>query len=399
MLGGVISQHSSWRWCFFLNLPVGGAAFVVLFFSLHLNPQKKRSARDYYREFDLLGYLLVLAAIVIFLLGFTFAETDGFGAAKAIACIAVGVALLPVFAAYEFFVERTRPHVKPIVPPRLFRTRTTALILAAISCHAIAFFAAAFYLPLYYQAITGSSATLSAVQMLPFSLGSSLTSAFSGFLVSYLGHYRPVIWVSYGTFFLGMGLMTMLDANTSQALQEVYPLIAGLGLGCLFQTPLIALTAAMPPAEMATSVASYALVRTASGTVGITIAGSIFNSGVQSRIRNIPAFAVMAGSAAHGDLRYLSRLQPPSLALEVVGAYGEAIRLIWIILTPIVGVGFLCTLGIKGYSLKRRITHEEAPASPSSTLSAPLDVEAGKEQEIAEGDHQEAQLASPQKAP
>jgi len=137
ILGGVISQHSTWRWCFFLNLPVGGAAFVVLFFTLKLNPQEKRSAKQYVKEFDKIGYVLVLAAIVIFLLGFTFAETDGFPAKKSIACIVVGVCLFPIFTAYEFWIEKRYPLVKPIVPPRLFRTRTTALLLVGVACHSL----------------------------------------------------------------------------------------------------------------------------------------------------------------------------------------------------------------------------------------------------------------------
>lgn len=152
--------------------------------------------------------------------------------------------------------------------------------------------------------------------------------------------------------------MTMLDAGTSVALQEFYPGIAGFGLGALFQTPLVALTAAMPPEKMATSVASFALVRTASGTVGIAVAGSIFNSGVMSRVRNIPGYSSMGASSLHGDLQHLVHLQPPSLAHDVVFAYGDALRLVWIILTPIVGIGFLASLGLKGYSLNRRITRK-----------------------------------------
>lgn len=231
-------------------------------------------------------------------------------------------------------------------------------------------FAAAFYLPLYYQAITGSSATLSAVQMLPFSLVSALMSAFSGYAVTRFGRYRIIIWSSFGLFTLGMGLMTMLDADTSVALQEIYPLLAGIGLGPLFQTPLVALTAAMPPAQMAVSVASYALVRSASGTVGITVAGAIFNAGVQSRLKIIPEYANMATSASQTDLKNLIHIQPPSLAKQVVAAYGDSLRLVWIVLTPLIGVGFLCSLGIKGYSLNRVVTQQ-----PDAKAKAAQDVE------------------------
>lgn len=137
VLGGIISERASWRWIFFLNLPVGAAAFLILFFCLHLNHIEKKSAKQYFDQFDLIGYLLVLAAVVLFLLGFTFAETQGFQSIKAIICIVVGACLFPIFVAYEFYVERKDDQVQPIVPPRLFRTRTTALILVMVATHSM----------------------------------------------------------------------------------------------------------------------------------------------------------------------------------------------------------------------------------------------------------------------
>lgn len=198
--------------------------------------------------------------------------------------------------------------------------------------------------------------------MLPFSFLSAIVSAASGYLVSYLGRYRPILWFSFGLFTLGMGLMIMLDADTPKSLQEIYPALAGLGLGPLFQTPMVAMTAAMPPAQMATSVATYALVRSAAGTVGITVAGSIFNSGVHSRLKNIPGYS----DTSTANLKNIIHLEPPSLAYEVVHAYGDALRLVWIVLTPIVGVGFLCSLGVKGYSLNRRIIQNPGKIKESS---------------------------------
>lgn len=376
LIGGAIADNTTWRWCFLVNLPTGGAALAILFFFLNLNPTPRRSARQFWAAFDKFGYLLVLAAIIVFLLGFTFSETDGFSAPKSIACIVVGGCLFFVFGAWEFFVEKRFPEVRPIVPARIFRIRTTALMLVGVACHSVAFFSGAYYLPVYYQAITGSSSTLSAVQMLPYSLMSAVTSMISGFLVSRYKAYRPIIWASFAVFTVGQGLMTMLDADTPKALQEIYPLIAGLGLGCLFQTPLIALTAAMPPSEMATSTAAMALVRTAGGTVGITIAGSIFNAGVRSRVGGIQGYSLPPGGTT-SNLRGLVHLQPPELASEVVHAYGEALRLVWIVLTPVVGVGFLASLGIKGYSLQRKTIAGGAQKEGDATgeQQQPLDAE------------------------
>lgn len=122
----------------------------------------------------------------------------------------------------------------------------------------------AYYLPLYFQ-ILGSSAIGAGVRMLPFSLGSALVSATSGVIVSRTKEYRIVMWLGWTIFVLGFGLMTTLDSFSSTAKKEVFPLIAAIGFGCQFQTPLIALQAAMPIKDMATSTAAFGFIRTLGG--------------------------------------------------------------------------------------------------------------------------------------
>jgi MFS family permease len=143
--------------------------------------------------------------------------------------------------------------------------------------HTISFFAGAYYLPLYYQ-ILGASATQAGVEMLPYSLGCAIVAIISGRIVSQTGQYRPVLWVGLAVFTLGMGLMIMLDAHSSTAVKEIFPLIAALGLGCFFQTPLIVLQAAMPIKDMATSTGAFIFIRTIGGTIGISIGQAIFSS-------------------------------------------------------------------------------------------------------------------------
>ncbi|KDN40105.1 MFS general substrate transporter [Tilletiaria anomala UBC 951] len=361
LAGGALTDRVSWRWCFYINLPTGGVSFLILLIFLQLNPQPRVSARELAAQFDFLGLFLVVAAAVLVIIGFSNASTHGWGNAETIATIAIGGLLFVVFTVWEFYTTR-----RPIISPRLFRTRTTALLLLSVFLHAVSFFSVTYYLPIFYQAVHGSNALESGVQMLPFSLISSFMSMTAGIAISKLHAYRPVLWFGYSVMLIGYALMCTLDERSSVAIQEVYPGLAGLGLGCLFQTPLIGLQSAMPLSEVGTTTAAMALIRSMGGTIGITLSGTVLNSDFASRSRDIPgllqAEAAYGGATAiQGDPRFLRDLQPPTLAAEAVRAYAKSVQRIWIVMTPLVAVALIATLGVKGYSLKRKVTHGGKP--------------------------------------
>lgn len=361
LIGGALSQSgSSWRWCFFINLPIGGLAFLILAFNLKLNPSQRRPLEEVWKTFDKGGYMILLTGIILFLLGLTFAESHGFSNLKAILCIAIGGSLFFVFALYECAMEKYFPEkVQTIFPSRLFRNRTTLLMFFGIICRAPVFMATVFYLPVYYQTITGASPVMSGVKMLSLTLSCSLSALISGYNISRIRRCHPTIIISFVIMTIGTGLLTMLHANTPAILQAVYPIIFGIGFGIISQSAVMVIQAAMPVKEMAVSGSAVYLVRFASFTVGVAIAGSIFNSGVRSNTSKIQGYNRAGLPADQSNLRNLIHLQPPELAIQVVKAYSDAIRAIWIVFTPIVGVGFLAVLGIREYSMTRNIVQQE----------------------------------------
>ncbi|TFK50442.1 MFS general substrate transporter [Heliocybe sulcata] len=346
LVGGALTDGASWRWCFWINLPTGGIAAFIIFTFLKLNPTQKKTVRDIAATFDFLGLFFILAGVACLLVGFNSGQT-AWDTAETIALLVVGGALIILALVHENFTKRN-----PIIPPRLFTVRTTMGILISTFLHGVAFFAGNYYLPVYFQ-VLGASAIMAGVKTMAYSFVSSVLASISGLLVAKTGRYRAIIWSSWVVMTLGYGLMIMLNERTSVALQEIYILIAALGVGPLFQVPLLVLQAAMPVQDMAMSTATFNLLRTLGGTIGISIGDAIYATDLQRRLRSIPGYHPSTGFGVTNDVRGLKNIQPAQLRMEVLGAYSRSLSLIWVVMTPIVFVGLLFVLPIRTYSLKR----------------------------------------------
>ena len=264
-IGGALTDNFSWHAIFYVNLPIGAIALFVIW---RLLPNIKHVERA--GKIDWLGVVTIILALVPILVGFTVAETDGFGAPIVWAWLGAGLLFLVAFILVE------RRAADPIVPLHLFRNRTFSFSMVSIFFATFGFGAVIIFLPLYFLIVEGVSYTDSGYRLLPFMFGLILASIASGQIVSRTGRYKPVILVGIATLIVGMGLMTQLRAGTDDLMLAAWMFIAGLGVGPTFAVFTIVVQNSVPFQQMGAATSDLTLFRQIGTTVGIAVAFTIF---------------------------------------------------------------------------------------------------------------------------
>ncbi|KAJ3514608.1 hypothetical protein NLJ89_g2279 [Agrocybe chaxingu] len=331
LIGGLFSgkdgTSTGWRWGFYINIPVCAVSLVVLILALRgieLKRSSNASWRLFLQKFDFLGLFLFMTGTSCIIIGFSFANENGWSSPSTLSLIVIGVCVLVAGGVYENYTTKDC-----LFPPTAFRDLTAGTILIITFLHNFAFNAGTFYLALFYQAANGSTPLESGLKILPYSLGSSLASLPVAWFIGYRQHQTNDTsgqnWaISIGLLIstLGFGLLNLLNEASNVAAQIVYPLIAGIGLGMLFHAPHQVFTRALKPQEIATGTSAFFLVRFTGATVGLAVAGAIFYA--QARLPDL-TFHHSASSIDYSKIRSL----PPVRKEEVLRIISSSIRLIW----------------------------------------------------------------------
>ena len=273
LLGGFFVDNLSWRWIFYVNLPIGAVAFVVIGAVFHVRPAPKQHKVDYLGAALLAGGL---SAIVLFTsLGGT---TWAWDSPEIIALIAIGVVAIGAFVLVESRVP------EPILPLSLFRNRTFAVTSAVGFVVGLALFGAVTYLPLYLQIVKGVSPTRSGLQLTPLMLGLLVTSVLSGQLISRWGRYRIFPIIGTAVIAVGMLLLSRLGIGTSLWMAALDMVILGLGLGMVMQVLVLAVQNAVDYTNLGVATSGSTMFRSIGGSIGVSLFGAIFSNRLHTEL-------------------------------------------------------------------------------------------------------------------
>jgi EmrB/QacA subfamily drug resistance transporter len=280
-IGGIITDQFSWHWIFYVNVPLGLISLVILW---RLLPPIKRP--DAAPSIDYVGAAVFTVAIASFLIGLTNKQTGEWTDPAVGGLILIGLLFGALFVWIESRVS------DPIVPLALFRNRSFTISVTAMFLAAFGFFGAIIFLPRWFQVVAGASATESGYNILPLLLGLIVSAIASGQIVARTGRYRILIFGSLVMLAFGLFLLTHLTADTERPWLWLWMLIAGLGIGPSFAVFTLVVQNSVSPDRIGVATANLTFFQQIGGTVGLTIAGTLFASRLATEI---PAQMLAAG--------------------------------------------------------------------------------------------------------
>ncbi|GJN70346.1 hypothetical protein PLIIFM63780_003064 [Purpureocillium lilacinum] len=357
LLGGAFTSRVSWRWCFYINLPVGGVALAVIIFVLKLHNPRTPLVQGL-RAIDWIGSLLIVGGTLMLLLGLEFGgNTHPWASATVICLIVFGAVTIGLFAVYEGRIAKY-----PLMPPSLFQHRSSIAAYCVSFMHAFTFMGGSYWLPLYFQSVLAANSLLSGVYLLPFVLSLSITSALIGIVIKRTGNYKIPIQAGLLIMTLGFGLFIDLGSDKNWAKIIIFQIIAGCGVGPNFQSPLLAIQRSVEPREIAVATSSFGFTRQIGTSISVVVGGAIFNNRMRQQHQSLvpvvgQRLADLFGSQSAAGSVDIVRSLPDALKTPVEEAYWNAIKYMYVLYCCTAFIGLLISFGIKQKALSQ--THTE----------------------------------------
>jgi EmrB/QacA subfamily drug resistance transporter len=373
LIGGFFTTSLSWRWIFYVNLPIGVVAFAVLAVVLPSRTDKTPHKIDY------VGAVMLALALVGIVLTCTFGGVNYAWTSGTI----IGLIVLSVLLVGAFFIYEQRRAAEPILPPRLFRNRTFAVSSAVGLVVGFGLFGSVTYLPLFLQVVDGASPTDSGIRILPLMAGLLITSIGSGQIISRTGIYKPFPVLGTAVMVVGLFLLHTVGATTSQLVSSAFMFVLGLGLGMVMQVLVLAVQNAVGYGDLGVATSGATLFRSIGGSVGTAILGSLFSAGLKTdlasrisasgvKLTASQETAISGGSSNPAQLKAL----PSTVHSIYINSYATALDHIFEVAAGVAAVAFLLSWLLPQLKLRESVSADsgqvgESMAQAGNRMTAP----------------------------
>ncbi|KAJ8124409.1 hypothetical protein O1611_g9231 [Lasiodiplodia mahajangana] len=379
IIGGAIAQ-ANWRWVFWINLPIVGVAIIAMAILLRVTYRRSQTWRDALLRVDFLGNAIFIPSMISLFFGLIMGGNNTAGFAWSSFCVIVPL-VLGTLGWIAFHIHQASPLCRePSMPPRLFKHRTSIAGFLMIFLASSYSQAASFFLPIYFQAVKGSTPLMSGVQYLPYTIAILILAGISAGFLSKTGHYRPIHWAGWALGAVGAGLLSTLNEKSSTGAWIGFQVIAAGGVAFVFTVSLPSTLAALEESDVAVATGTYAFLRTFGLVWGVTISSVTFNSQVNVHLNTITDVSVrqlLANGAAYtfasGDgSGHIGDLPEPSKT-QVVDVYVLAMRVVWLVFVGISAAGFFLTFLERHIDLRKNHRTEFGLAEKKTSVDTEAD--------------------------